>query len=101
MRLLGIYLNDHLVGATGGGELARRVARSSLIPPTPACCSGCRLVRQAADFLPPRDWRRLRPRVSGRRETRARSVPGLAYESQGARHDRELPASFYTAPPMG
>jgi len=35
MRLFGIYLNDHLVGATGGGELARRVARSSLIPPTP------------------------------------------------------------------
>ncbi len=31
-RLLGIYLNDHLVGATGGLELARRVARSSLIP---------------------------------------------------------------------
>jgi hypothetical protein len=32
MRLLGIYLNDHLAGATGGVELARRVARSSLIP---------------------------------------------------------------------
>ena len=31
-RLLGIYLNDHLAGATGGLELARRVARSSLIP---------------------------------------------------------------------
>jgi hypothetical protein len=26
--LLGIYLNDHLAGATGGLELARRVARS-------------------------------------------------------------------------
>jgi hypothetical protein len=26
--LLGIYLNDHLAGATGGTELARRVARS-------------------------------------------------------------------------
>lgn len=26
--LLGIYLNDHLVGATSGAELARRVARS-------------------------------------------------------------------------
>jgi hypothetical protein len=26
--LLGIYLNDHLAGATGGAELARRVARS-------------------------------------------------------------------------
>jgi hypothetical protein len=26
--LLGIYLNDHLAGATGGVELARRVARS-------------------------------------------------------------------------
>ncbi len=32
MRLLGIYLNDHLAGATGGVELARRVARSSLVP---------------------------------------------------------------------
>ena len=31
-RLLGIYLNDHLAGATGGLELARRVARSSLMP---------------------------------------------------------------------
>ena len=31
-RLLGIYLNDHLAGATGGLELARRVARSTLIP---------------------------------------------------------------------
>ena len=27
-NLLGIYLNDHLAGATGGTELARRVARS-------------------------------------------------------------------------
>jgi hypothetical protein len=26
MRLLGMYLNDHLVGATGGRELAWRVA---------------------------------------------------------------------------
>ncbi|MGO8886028.1 MAG: hypothetical protein ACLPUO_28080 [Streptosporangiaceae bacterium] len=26
--LLGIYLNDHLAGATGGTELARRVARA-------------------------------------------------------------------------
>jgi hypothetical protein len=26
--LLGIYLNDHLAGATGGTELARRMARS-------------------------------------------------------------------------
>lgn len=26
--LLGIYLNDHLAGATGGAELARRMARS-------------------------------------------------------------------------
>src|SRR6266516_2436775 len=26
--LLGIYLNDHLAGATGGPELARRVAAS-------------------------------------------------------------------------
>jgi hypothetical protein len=31
-RLLGIYLNDHLAGATGGLELARRMARSSLMP---------------------------------------------------------------------
>ena len=28
MDLLGIYLNDHLAGATGGAELARRVAGS-------------------------------------------------------------------------
>jgi hypothetical protein len=27
-ELLGIYLNDHLAGATGGAELARRVAGS-------------------------------------------------------------------------
>jgi hypothetical protein len=27
-RVLGIYLNDHLAGATAGTELARRVARS-------------------------------------------------------------------------
>ncbi len=27
-ELLGIYLNDHLAGATGGAELARRVAES-------------------------------------------------------------------------
>jgi hypothetical protein len=26
--MLGIYLNDHLAGATAGGELARRMARS-------------------------------------------------------------------------
>ena len=26
--LLGIYLNDHLAGATAGTELARRMARS-------------------------------------------------------------------------
>ena len=26
--LLGIYLNDHLAGATAGGELAKRMARS-------------------------------------------------------------------------
>ena len=26
--VLGIYLNDHLAGATGGAELARRMARS-------------------------------------------------------------------------
>jgi hypothetical protein len=30
--LLGIYLNDHLAGATGGPELARRVARSQRPP---------------------------------------------------------------------
>jgi hypothetical protein len=30
--LLGIYLNDHLAGATGGVELARRVARSGRLP---------------------------------------------------------------------
>ncbi len=29
---LGIYLNDHLAGATGGLELARRVARAGQIP---------------------------------------------------------------------
>ena len=36
--LLGIYLNDHLAGATGGLELARRVARSHRGPgPAPPC----------------------------------------------------------------
>jgi hypothetical protein len=28
-RVLGIYLNDHLAGATAGTELAHRVARSA------------------------------------------------------------------------
>ncbi|HEX2319869.1 MAG TPA: hypothetical protein VHJ18_12875 [Streptosporangiaceae bacterium] len=28
MSVLGIYLNDHLAGATGGSELARRIAAS-------------------------------------------------------------------------
>ncbi len=28
-RVLGIYLNDHLAGATAGSELARRVAKSN------------------------------------------------------------------------
>lgn len=31
--LLGIYLNDHLAGATGGAELARRVASSQRSTP--------------------------------------------------------------------
>jgi hypothetical protein len=31
--LLGIYLNDHLAGATGGAELARRVASSQRSAP--------------------------------------------------------------------
>ncbi len=29
LDLLGVYLNDHLAGATGGSELARRAARSA------------------------------------------------------------------------
>jgi hypothetical protein len=33
---LGIYLNDHLAGATGGLELARRVARAGHLPAPPA-----------------------------------------------------------------
>jgi hypothetical protein len=33
---LGIYLNDHLAGATGGLELARRVTRAGQIPAPPA-----------------------------------------------------------------
>jgi hypothetical protein len=32
---LGIYLNDHLAGATGGLELARRVARAGQVPAPP------------------------------------------------------------------
>jgi hypothetical protein len=31
-NLLGIYLNDHLAGATGGTELARRMAASRHLP---------------------------------------------------------------------
>jgi hypothetical protein len=34
--LLGIYLNDHLAGATGGAELARRVAASRRSTPAGA-----------------------------------------------------------------
>lgn len=30
--LLGIYLNDHLAGATGGAELARRMAAAGHVP---------------------------------------------------------------------
>lgn len=33
---LGIYLNDHLAGATGGLELARRVTRAGHVPAPPA-----------------------------------------------------------------
>jgi hypothetical protein len=33
---LGIYLNDHLAGATAGFELARRVAGTSQVPAPPA-----------------------------------------------------------------
>ena len=33
---LGIYLNDHLAGATAGLELARRVAGSAQVPAPPA-----------------------------------------------------------------
>lgn len=33
MDLLGIYLNDHLAGATGGAELARRIASSQRSTP--------------------------------------------------------------------
>jgi hypothetical protein len=33
---LGIYLNDHLAGATGGLELARRVAGAGQVPAPPA-----------------------------------------------------------------
>lgn len=32
LNLLGIYLNDHLAGATGGCQLARRAARSASSP---------------------------------------------------------------------
>ena len=34
--LLGIYLNDHLAGATAGVELARRMARAHRTPPASA-----------------------------------------------------------------
>ncbi|MDX6393175.1 MAG: hypothetical protein QOJ73_4238 [Streptosporangiaceae bacterium] len=43
--LLGIYLNDHLAGATGGGELARRVAGSHQGPAAESA-----LQRLAADI---------------------------------------------------
>ncbi len=43
--LLGIYLNDHLAGATGGLELARRVAASH---PGPAAGTLQRLVAEVA-----------------------------------------------------
>lgn len=43
--LLGIYLNDHLAGATGGTELARRVAASHRDPAT-----GSALRHLAADI---------------------------------------------------
>ena len=42
--LLGIYLNDHLAGATGGLELARRVARSHRGP-----AAGAAVQRLAAE----------------------------------------------------
>ena len=37
---LGIYLNDHLAGATAGLELARRVAGARQVPATGPECSG-------------------------------------------------------------
>jgi hypothetical protein len=38
--LLGIYLNDHLAGATGGAELARRVAGSHQEPAADSALQG-------------------------------------------------------------
>jgi hypothetical protein len=38
--LLGIYLNDHLAGATGGAELARRMAASGHVPATESALRG-------------------------------------------------------------
>jgi hypothetical protein len=50
--LLGIYLNDHLAGATGGVELARRMAGTSRSQPPEATlrqAAGWRTLRVAAD----------------------------------------------------
>lgn len=45
-RLLGIYLNDHLAGATAGAELARRAATSQRGTPVGAALA--RLAREVA-----------------------------------------------------
>lgn len=36
-KLLAIYLNDHLTGATGGAALARRTAESNQLEQIEAC----------------------------------------------------------------
>ncbi len=38
--LLGIYLNDHLAGATGGAELVRRMAASGHVPAAESTLQG-------------------------------------------------------------
>jgi hypothetical protein len=48
--LLGIYLNDHLAGATAGTELARRMAASGHLPDPPGA-----LPRLASEIAEDRD----------------------------------------------
>ena len=75
--LLGIYLNDHLAGATGGLELFRRAARSQ---PPPAKQE---LERLAAEVAQDRAALRGLMRAVGVPERRVKVIGGWMAEKAG------------------
>lgn len=78
-RLLGIYLNDHLAGATGGVELARRLRSSNRDDPE----LGAPLTQTCAEVEADRDTlRRTMERLGIRRDCLKQAV-GWAGEKLG------------------